>query len=265
MVPQGRTDLKCRPDDPVTPAATMGLRKGDRIVSFNGQRVGEWGELIDLIRANLDRPATVVVERDGRQVTLPSTPTVITGVQDKLNPSKRVEAGFLGVTPVQQRVRTGPVGTAQDMWLMTRQSVVGLANFPVKVWHVAADMVMGKPRDVNGPMSIVGASRAAGEIAAADRIPLGDRIASWFMMLGSVNLFVALLNLVPLMPLDGGHMAGALYEAVRRRLASLTGRPDPGHVDTAKMLPVAYAVGGFLVLAGGVLIIADIISPVSLF
>ena len=85
------------------------------------------------------------------------------------------------------------------------------------------------------------------------------------MMLGSVNLFVALLNLVPLMPLDGGHMAGAVWEGLRRWWAKLRGRADPGHVDTAKMLPVAYLVGGFLVVAGGVLIIADILSPIQLF
>ena len=138
-------------------------------------------------------------------------------------------------------------------------------NFPVKVWNVAADMITGKPRDANGPMSIVGASRAAGEIAATDRLPLGERIAGWFMLLGSVNLFVALFNLVPLTPLDGGHMAGALYEGARRRLAKLIGRPDPGHFDTAKLLPVAYGVGAFLVVSGAVLVVADIFSPVKLF
>ena len=84
-------------------------------------------------------------------------------------------------------------------------------------------------------------------------------------MLGSVNLFVALLNLVPLMPLDGGHMAGAIWEAIRRWFAKLRGRPDPGHVDTAKLLPVAYVVGAFLVIAGGVLIVADVFSPIKLF
>lgn len=265
MIPQGRAVTTCRSTDPQTPAVRMGLKAGDTVISFNGTRVSDWTQFSDLIRANRDQDATVVVRRDGKEVVLPTTRTVITGVPDRLNPGRNIEAGFLGVTPEYARVRTGPTGTAKDIWLMTKQSVVGLANFPVKVWNVAADLVTGKPRDVNGPMSIVGASRAAGEIAATDEVPAGDRAAGWFMMLGSVNLFVALLNLVPLTPLDGGHMAGALYEGANRRIARWRGRPDPGHFDTAKLLPVAYAVGGFLVLAGGVLIIADILSPVKLF
>ena len=84
-------------------------------------------------------------------------------------------------------------------------------------------------------------------------------------MLGSVNLFVALFNFVPLLPLDGGHIAGALYEAVKRALARLFRRPDPGHVDTARMLPIAYIVGGIILISGVVLILADIIDPIRLF
>ena len=265
VVPVTRTDRTCQPGDPVAPAARMGMKADDRIVSFNGVQPSDWNQFTEMIRDNGDRPATVVVERDGQQLTLPATPTMITGVSDRLNPSRTVEAGFLGVGPTYERQTTGPIGTSQDIWLMTKQSVVGLLNFPAKVWNVAADMVTGQPRDINGPMSIVGASRTAGEITVEESIPVNDRVASWFMMLGSVNLFVALLNLVPLMPLDGGHMAGAIWEGLRRWWARLRGRADPGHVDTAKMLPVAYLVGGFLVVAGGVLIIADILSPIQLF
>ena len=96
-------------------------------------------------------------------------------------------------------------------------------------------------------------------------LDLGARIASFAGMLASVNLFLFVFNLVPLLPLDGGHVAGALYEAVRRRLAKLLGRSDPGPVDTAKLLPVAYVVGGFLLATGLLLILADLISPVKLF
>ncbi|WP_203566793.1 M50 family metallopeptidase [Aestuariimicrobium ganziense] len=264
VVPADRADQKCTADDPATPAAKAGFRVGDQIVSFNGEKIDDWDELSTLIRANLDRPATIVVLRDGAQVSL-STSTVVTGLPHRLDPGRTVEAGFLGVSPRRELQRGGPLTTADDLWTMTTQSVSALSRFPVKVWNVAVDLVTGQPRDVNGPISIVGASRAAGEIAAADQIPVGDRVASWFMLLGAVNLFVALLNLVPLMPLDGGHIAGALYEAAKRRLARLRGRPDPGHVDTAMMLPVAYAVGAFLALSGLVLIVADIVSPVKLF
>lgn len=259
------TTRECSADDPPTPAKAAGIEAGDTIVSFNGERLESWSELSGLIRGNLDQPATIVVERDGAEVTLPTVNTVVNGVADPLDPTKTVEAGFLGVVPSYALVKAGPVTTAKDMWDLTVQSVSALASFPVKVWNVTVDMVTGQPRDANGPISVIGASRVAGEVAVNEDIPLGDRAATWFSLLASVNLFVALLNLVPLVPLDGGHMAGAVYEWIKRRLAKLLGRPDPGYADTAKMLPVVYIVGGFLVLAGLVLVIADIVSPLQLF
>ena len=265
MIPAGRAERTCQPGDPQTPAKQAGILAGDRIVALNGVRYTDWEALSEAIRANGSGPADFVVERDGAEIALPRVNTVVTHVADRLDPSKTIEAGFLGVRPTIARETTGPVGTAKDMWRMTKQSLVALASFPVKVWNVAADLVTGQPRDINGPISIVGASRVAGEVVTADRLPLGDRIATWFGLLGSVNLFVALLNLVPLVPLDGGHMAGAIYEWLKRSAARLLGRPDPGHADTAKMLPVVYIVGGFLLIAGAILILADIITPISIF
>ena len=114
-------------------------------------------------------------------------------------------------------------------------------------------------------MSIVGASRAAGEIASTDQIGAADKVASLFTVLGSVNLFVALFNFVPLLPLDGGHIAGALYEALKRGLARLLpparprarrhGEDAAGRVRGRRGHPVS----------GVVLILADIIDPIRLF
>lgn len=264
IVPQSQAARACTATDPATPAKLAGIKAGDTIVSFNGAAVSNWDQMSNLIRANAAKPATVEVRRDGQLVQLTTVNTVVTAVPDKLNPTKTVEAGFFGVTPSVKQVRVGPVGTAAQMWGLTKQSVTALATFPVKVYHVAADLVTGKKRDPNGPISIVGASRIAGEIATAPSLTIGDRVASWFYLLGSVNLFVALLNCVPLLPLDGGHIAGALYEAAKRNLARLLGRRDPGHVDTARMLPVAYAVAGFLILSGVVLVLADVIDPIKL-
>ena len=264
VVPSARTDSTCTASDPASPAKLAGVRVGDRLVSFNGVPLTSWGQLSDLIRANTSKPAVIVVERDGGRVTLPQVNTIITGVQDRLDPSRTVEAGFLGVSPGQRLVHPGVGGTGRQMWTMTEQSAVALARFPVTVWNVAADVVTGRQRDPNGPISIVGASQVAGEIATMPGLSLADRVASWFLMLGSVNLFVALLNCVPLLPLDGGHIAGAIYEGIKRAGAWMLRRPDPGHVDTARMLPVAYVVGGFLLVSGLVLVIADIVSPLRL-
>ena len=83
-------------------------------------------------------------------------------------------------------------------------------------------------------------------------------------MIASINLFLFLFNLIPLLPLDGGHVAGALYEGARRQIAKLRGRPDPGPVDVARLLPVAYGVAIVLIGVSIVLLYADLVNPVKL-
>jgi membrane-associated protease RseP (regulator of RpoE activity) len=256
---------ECAASDPPSPAAAAGLRTGDRVVSFNGVPIHSYAQLSTLIRANLDGEARLVVERDGASVELTPVQTVVTSVADNLDPSQRLQAGWLGVSPERTLVRGGPVEVLGDMWTMTKQSVVALVQFPVKVWHVVYSMVTGQPRSVYDPISIVGASTVAGQVVASGEVSLPDKAATFVSLLASVNLFLALFNFVPLPPLDGGHIAGALYEWVRRRAAKLFGRRDPGFFDTARLLPVAYAVGALLLLSGVALILADIISPVQLF
>jgi membrane-associated protease RseP (regulator of RpoE activity) len=264
IVAADATDKTCT-GKPPTPAALSGIQPRDKIVAFNGTAVSSWDDVSRLIRTNLDHPALVTVERGGQRLDLKPVNTVITGVPDRYDPSKRVAAGFFGVEPEVLRERGGPIAVVGDMWQMTKQTVVALAYFPAKVFYTAYNLVTGQPRDIYGPMSIVGASRAAGEIASTDQIDAAAKVASLFTVLGAVNLFVALFNFVPLLPLDGGHVAAAFYEAVRRSFARLRGRPDPGPVDTARLLPVAYVVGGIILISGIVLILADIIDPIQLF
>ncbi len=264
VVAADREDQTCRADDPATPAHEAGVKPGDVLVSFNGTELTSWTQMGELIRTNGDRAATVVVEREGQRVTLPEVHTVINHVTDRLDPTKTVEAGFFGVSPTQELQRGGVVATANQMWTMTQQSVVALASFPVRVYNVATDLIAGKERDINSPISIVGASRVAGEIGANDQLSTTNKALTWLSLLGAINLFVGLLNLVPLLPLDGGHIAGAIFEWLRRQVARLFGKPDPGPVDTAKALPMTYLVGGLLLIGGVVLIVADLISPVQL-
>lgn len=265
VIDEQRADMTCTPDDPATPAAQAGLLPGDRIVAFNGTAITDYPQLTALIRANLDREATLIVERDGQQVTLPTVHTRVRALADPDAPSGTTQIGSLGVIPAAELVRGGPGEVLASMADLTVQSVAAIAQFPVKVWNVVADMVAGQPRSLESPISIVGASVVAGQASTLGEIPAAARAAMFASLLASVNLFLAVFNLVPLPPLDGGHIAGALWEWLRRTAARLTGRPDPGPVDTAKMVPVAYAVGGFILLCGVVLIVADIVSPVKIF
>jgi len=115
-------------------------------------------------------------------------------------------------------------------------------------------LVTGDGSDVSSPVGIVQGSSEA--------VDQGTDTYLW--VLGLISLSLALLNLLPLLPLDGGHIAGALFEALRRSWARLRGRPDPGYVDVARMLPVAYCVAGVLLAMGIVLIVGDLVVPVRL-
>ncbi len=94
--------------------------------------------------------------------------------------------------------------------------------------------------------------------------PIKSKIAIFLGLAASLNLFLFLFNLLPVLPLDGGHVAGALYEGLRRSIARVRGKPDPGPVDTAKLLPVAYVVAAVLLAVGVVVIWADLIKPITL-
>ena len=260
---QASADRKCTPSDKESPAKAAGFKVGDKIVSFNGTAIKTWDDLTPLIRANTDKPATIVVERNGQQTTL-QTNTILNQVVDKEGSDKLVSVGFLGVSP-EMKVERQDFGFVVDkMGELTVATVKALGHFPEKLVGVAKSIV-GGDRDEDSPMSVVGASRVAGEVASNNDLTGGERIAFLVSLLASLNLFLALFNFIPLLPLDGGHMAGAIWEGIKRGFAKLLGRPDPGYVDVAKLLPIAYVAASVIVVMGVLLVIADIVNPIRLF
>jgi membrane-associated protease RseP (regulator of RpoE activity) len=252
----------CTADDPVTPARQAGLQPGDEFVSFNGTPITSWAQLTKLIRGNGDREAAIVVTRDGSEVKATVATSVI--ARASLDDPKRSEkVGFLGVEPVRDYVRHGPGTVASVMGDYTAATVGVIVHLPQRMVDVAQAAV-GAERKADGPISVVGASRVAGELVTIDQPSWGERASRLLVLLASLNLFLALFNFIPLLPLDGGHIAGAIWEALRRGWARLRGSPDPGYVDVARMLPIAYGVGALLLIMGVVLIYADIVNPVRL-
>lgn len=254
----GRT---CTADDPLTPARKAGLRSGDTVTSFNGTAITSWPQLTRLIRANGNSPATIVLDRDGAVLTRTVNTSVLaqTSLSD---PAKMQRVGFLGVTPSIGYARQGPgfvLATMGDYSAATADAIIHLPQRMVAVFHAA----FGGEREQDGPMSVVGASRVAGEMVTADQTTWTDRVYRVASLIAAVNLFVALFNFVPLLPLDGGHIVGALWEGLKRGWARLLRRPEPRYVDVGKMLPVAYAVGALLLVMGVLLIYADIVNPVK--
>ena len=253
----------CRASDPVAPAKAAGILPGDRVVSFNGTRITDWSQVQNEIRQNGGRRATVVVVRDGKRLTLRPR-TVVSTVTELNDASKITKAGFLGVVPttVKQRQNVGFV--VSTMATGTWQTVQTIGQLPQKLYHVARASVGLEKRDINGPISIVGAGRVAGEVASQHHVSFGDRAFQILALLAGLNLFLGLVNLVPLPPFDGGGIATTLYETVRRAIARLRGKPDPGGVDSAKLLPVTYVMAVLILLMSVILIYADIVAPVSL-
>jgi membrane-associated protease RseP (regulator of RpoE activity) len=263
VVPAAEAGRVCKAEDPVSPAVKAGLQEGDQIVAFNGTEITEWQQLQDLIRGNAAGTAKITVERAGQTQVL-TTNTMVTPRPTSATDETLKPVGFLGFTPVADYGSGGPVYTLGQMGTMTVDTVQALGTLPVKVWGVAQAIAGVKERAIDSPVSIVGGGRLAGETVSEHGFPLVDKAVFLLMLIGGFNFFIGMFNFIPLLPLDGGHIAGALWEAVRRAFARLRGRPDPGYVDVAKLLPIAYGVAACLLVMGLVLIVGDLVVPLHI-
>ncbi len=232
------------------PAVDAGFNTGDRIVSVDGTPINHWADLLPIIRESPQRDLHFVVERQGALVDLTARPAAI----DR----EGATVGFIGIGSARITEKLGPVAaasrSASDMWGLTVESVKGLGSIftPSSLKDYAGNLTGSEEPgiDEKRPVSVVGVARIAGQ--AAD-----SGMYNVVYLLVLLNLFVAVLNMVPLLPFDGGHIAVATYE----RLRSRAGRRY--HADVGKLMPLTAAVVAIMVALGVTSIYLDIFKPVG--
>jgi len=242
------------------PAAQAGVLPGDTVVSWNGQAIEEWADLGQAIAKSGTAPGVLEVGRVDQTVLLEVTPVVF-DQSDQARPVIGVSAGYeLAKLPITQAPKelVSVVGASAKVYL----------SLPVRVWQTLTDMIEGNERDINSPLSMVGVARVSGDmgqISGGDGVdPWRIRWAMWLQLGAMVNIALWMFNMLPLLPLDGGHVVNAIFEGGRRTLARWRGRPDPGPADSARLMPISYGVVGLLILMTLILVTADIINPIQL-
>ena len=273
VVAAGSAQSECGPGDPATPAAEAGILPGDRILSIDGKPVRTFDEASEIIRDNPGRSLRFQIERDGAVRALTITPLL--AERPVYDPAGQpvVEAGgepvtqdvgFVGISPASE-LQTQPIWTGPQAAIENVGAVVGIvAQLPVKLYETAVALFTGSERDPNGPMSVVGVGLIAGEVASTDA-PILSRVSVLLGLLGSLNIALFVFNLVPLLPLDGGHIVVALWEGIKKAGARIFRRPPPAPVDATKLVPVTFVVVVLLIGMGALLLLADVFNPIKLF
>ncbi len=224
-----------------TPSMLMGLEEGDVLVAVDGIRFETWAKFVELTHARPAQETALTVIRDGDEVTYTAV------LASRPSEDGGAPVGFLGVAPGFSSTSIGPIEAvgvaAGDMGAAIQQSVQGLASLVVNFGDLLGATVNSDSAalDEVRPISAIGLTRVASNVEIA------------LALLALVNVFVGVLNVVPLYPLDGGHFAVALYERIRGRSA-----------DVRKLLPVAAAVFAFIVVLGVLGLYFDIVSPIEL-
>jgi membrane-associated protease RseP (regulator of RpoE activity) len=245
----------CKPGDPAAPAYGQ-LKAGDRLESVNGVRTNPDGSnVIAVLRSHAGQPIDVTVLRDGAPVTVSLTPQPVkvgNKTEGRIGIANEIVPKHVGVLAAVPRTFT----VLGSYLKSTGSAISGLP-------HEVASIVEGKPRDANGAASVVDVARVSGQISASNATT-SDKVYVLIELIAELNLFVGIFNLLPLLPLDGGHVAILAFESVRSRLARALGRRDPGRVDIMKVLPLTYAVVAVFVGLSLILLYAGITNPIRI-
>jgi len=261
----------CTEDSPVSPAKSVGLKAGDTIVSINGIRNKEWAKDVELIRNSAGKPLLLGIDR-GSQRAQNGEGSGLPDLEITVVPQGRVvngeTIGFVGIVNEFAVIRSDPVTALKQSTsttgLFITGSVKALVALPSKIPSLWSQSIGGKPRDPAGLVGIVGVARVSGQAVGSGKLSLSERLATFIVIIASLNIFVGIFNLLPILPLDGGHMAVAIADEVRAFFARLRGRVRPAAIDVTVLTPVTMVVFVLLVGLTLMLLVADIVNPLNL-
>jgi len=248
----------CKKDAPKSPAVLAGLKVGDTVTAFNGVKMTSWNQLHSaILAAKPGEQVALTVDRDGRSLVLHTRLGEVPGYGTDLGFDAAVNTVF------QRRSPLGALSYVGSGFSETISgSVSALADLPAAL----PDLFNKEKRASSAAgnvSSVYGAARDTGQAVAAD-VGWKDKVSFILLLIASLNIFVGVFNLLPLLPMDGGHVAVVLWEMVRGWFNRRRHRPDPGLVDYRKLIPVSFGIFVVLVLFGSLLILADIVNPVNI-
>jgi membrane-associated protease RseP (regulator of RpoE activity) len=219
-------------------------------------KVTSWDQLTNVIKAaEPGQSVPVTVQRGGKTVTLQTTLAKVPGRS----------GAYLGVAATTIFQPASPLRAVEYAGTGFSQTITGSVSALGQI-PAAVPKLFSKDRaDTAGGnvTSVVGAARDTGEAVAAN-VGWEYKVSFILLLVASLNIFVGLFNLVPLLPMDGGHIAIVIWERIRAWFARLRNRADPGLVDYQKLIPVSFSVFVVLVVFGVMLVLADIVNPVNI-
>jgi len=260
VVPCVPKSAECTPNDPISPAKSAGILPGDEIIGVNGVRNMDWEEITPILRASAGKNLSLIINRDGQEIIINTVPA--TRVVDG-------EArGFLGIINEFGQVRENPIEALASSASATRDLFAGslkaLVGLPAQIPSLFGQTFLGEERNGEGLVGIVGVARVSGEAASSGVLTSGEKLATFLLLVASLNIFVGIFNLVPILPLDGGHIAVALYEGARNKIYRMRGKEILGPVDVEKLTPITVVVLALLIFLTLLLLFADIFNPINL-
>ncbi len=243
---------------PNSAAAASGFQVGDEVLAIDGVAVKDWARDSLKIAQSKGNPLTFSIKRGTEKISITAAPTYLAS-------EKRYMLGIVTKVGIK---REGFIQATKDTTnasgVLIRESVKSLVALPTKVPQLIRQTFGHEKRDPNGLVGIVGAARVSGDAVSSNKLSSTERIGTFILLIASLNIFVGLFNLLPLLPLDGGHMAVAIADEIRAFFARLRRKPRPSGIDVNVLTPITMGVFAVLAVLTVILLIADIFNPVSL-